>query len=256
MIHAFEQRAEIHQELYHYDEAIKDLTSAIAVNPAIARLHRSRGEIHVSVAYQQKDASAIELALRDLDQAISLSPKVISGYIRRASARKFKKDFAGATADLSEAMKINAKSAGPLNGLCAVHRESGDPAKSLPFCDRAVDRSPRYANAYMHRCMTLESLKRLSDALQDCDRAVEYDPFSDQGYIARAGVRSAMKNYSGALADCDEALRLAPSSKQASGLRDDIVKLIGLEADLVRLKAEKAVLDRRLRELQRQEGGQ
>jgi tetratricopeptide (TPR) repeat protein len=96
---------------------------------------------------QQIDRKRSDLALEDLNRAISLDPKAAPAYFWRAQIREAQNDLEGAQVDLNKAIEIDAG----------------------------------YADAYRIRCSVHERVAKHEEALAGCRRALELDPFSKEG---------------------------------------------------------------------------
>jgi tetratricopeptide (TPR) repeat protein len=97
-------------------------------------------------AAQQLDRRRADLALDDLNRALSLDPKAAAAYFWRGQAREGTADAAGADADLSKAIELD----------------------------------PAYSEAYRIRASLRDRAGRHEDAVADYRRALELDPFSKE----------------------------------------------------------------------------
>ena len=79
-------------EDFRYDDALRDLTAALAVKPDSTAYLRERAYVYVEL-------SNFEQAIADLDRAIGLNPKEPLAYRERAYARHFSGNLQGAYED-------------------------------------------------------------------------------------------------------------------------------------------------------------
>ena len=66
-----------------YENAIGELTQAIAINPALAEAHLARGVVY------WRELNDYERAVRDLSRALELAPSLADAYLNRALARVY-----------------------------------------------------------------------------------------------------------------------------------------------------------------------
>lgn len=157
-------------------------------------------------------AGALEDALGDLSQALSLAPNDAAAYAARAKVHLAKgsydaavTDFSAALeqtsdrkarvplligrghtlmvkglfdealGDLDEAIRINPKSASAYNHRGLVYRKKGDTARAIEEYTLAVSLNPVYALAYSNRGHAYESLGNRKEAIRDFSRALLLD---------------------------------------------------------------------------------
>ncbi len=221
MTRAYEARSTIHQRLYEEEEALTDLTTVINANPRAARYLLSRAMIERDLAFGRGDGAHARRAIDDATRALDLAPKLTAALTVRSNAHDFLGQSDLSRADLTAALKILPKDPAIFNGLCAHYFEEHKYAEALPSCDRAIELSPRYADAHQHRCANYMALKRLARARPDCDKSVEYDPTLADNYFWRAKVLLAQRQAAKAAADCAEYARLNP--RDQAGLKECMV---------------------------------
>jgi tetratricopeptide (TPR) repeat protein len=93
----------------------------------------------------------------------------------------------------------------------------GDPSGAIADFDRAIERHPRYAEAYNNRGAARQATGDLAGAVADFDRALGLlnGPAAASVHENRAAARYALGDYRGAVADYDEVLRLIPREAAA-----------------------------------------
>ena len=164
-------------------EAIGQLDRAIERKPDLAALYRERARLR-----SHDDASAAEVALRDLDEAI-----------RREPAR-------GREAAVDHGRR------GRL--LLKLDR----PDEALAACDAALAIAPDLASASRDRAAALLELGRFDEVLASCDAALASGPPSAEMHELRGLARVGRNNFAGAIDDYTHALGLRPD--QTSTLLD------------------------------------
>ncbi len=129
---------------WHFDEAIRDHSDALRLNPKLADAYAGRG-----LAYQRK--GEMEKAIADLTEAIRLDPNSQSAYYNRGLVRLQRSEPDRALADFDEAVRCNPNSAEALvmRGLCYVAKNDLD--RALASFDGAVAVDPMNAMGYMER---------------------------------------------------------------------------------------------------------
>lgn len=157
-------------------------------------------------------AGAVDEAIADFSQDLSLSPKDATAYSARARAHMTKGDldaavtdysaalehtperkaklslligrghtlmvkglFDPALADLDEAIRINPKSSSAYNHRGLIHRKMGDNARAIEDYTVAVSLNPIYALAYSNRGHAYEALGNRKEAIRDFSRALLLD---------------------------------------------------------------------------------
>ena len=72
-----------------------------------------------------------------------------------------------------------------------------------------------HPDAYLNRGVTLESLKRFDEAIQDFDRAISLNPTNAEAYSNLGITENHLKHYDNALAKYDEAISIDPKCAEA-----------------------------------------
>ena len=122
-------------------------------------------------------------------------------------------DYDLAVRCLSEAIRLDPKSAKAYSLRGAAWDSKGDPDRALPDCDEAIRLDPAFAPAYSNRGWTHILRKEYDQAVADLNEAVRLDPQLVWAYTNRGWAHILRQDYDRALADLNEAIRLDP--KQA-----------------------------------------
>ena len=155
-----------------YDAAIRELGSALALNPRSADAYQQRG-----IAYDKKGESV--KALTDLTKAIELDPKENYNYFLRGSLYHYSiKNDELAIKDLTEAIRLN------------------------------PDSGPNFFT----RGQALIAVKRYDAAIADYTSALKFDPKNEYAYYFRGNAYTATGRQTLATADYRKALDLAPAN--------------------------------------------
>ncbi|MEY2541534.1 MAG: hypothetical protein QOI22_1136, partial [Verrucomicrobiota bacterium] len=137
-------RGLVYNSKSRFDEAIRDFTEALRVDPKIADAYAGRG-----FAYQCRgDAPK---AIVDLTEAIRRDPNSPSAFYNRGIIFFQKGEIDRAIADLDEAVRCNPNSADALvwRGLCYAAKNDLD--RALANFDGAIAVDPNNASAFMER---------------------------------------------------------------------------------------------------------
>ncbi len=152
-----------------WDNAIKDFTECIRLDPNIKEGYNSRG-----IAWKGK--KDYEKAVADYNEAIRLDPKYVNAYICRGNAWSAKKDYEKAIADYKEAIRLAPNYALPYRNRGHVWSAKKDYDKALADYNEAIRLDPNYAAAYNNRGNTWSAKKNYDKAITDYNEAIRLDP--------------------------------------------------------------------------------
>ena len=171
----------------------------------------------------------------------------------RAAAHLGRGDFAGAYADMEEAMRLNPNPAELPRWRAQVAQEAGnlrqalvhydeaiaiEPSNPSLLCDRGSARglhgdadgaiddfsrachlAPRFARPWALRGLSMFRKGDSKAALRDYDEAIRLDPSDTDTLVARAIARHASGDPDGSIEDCDRAIALKPNHARAFAAR-------------------------------------
>jgi len=83
--------------------------------------------------------------------------------------------------------------------------------EAIEFLDKALEKLPRYANAWMKKGDALSNLKRHDDALYCYDKVLQINPESSDAWNLKGICLSDLKRYEDAMESFDEAILLDPT---------------------------------------------
>jgi tetratricopeptide (TPR) repeat protein len=140
----FQNRGAAYNAKWRFDEAIRDHSEALLLNPTLADAYIGRG-----FAYQRKGEP--EKAVIDFSAAIRLDPNSPAAYYNRGMIFLQNSEVERALPDFEEAVRCNPRSAETLvmRGLCYVAKHDLD--RALASFDGAIATDPMNAMGYMER---------------------------------------------------------------------------------------------------------
>jgi tetratricopeptide (TPR) repeat protein len=142
--YAYLNRGFAYNNKWRFDDAIRDFTAAIGLNPKIPEAYADRG-----AAYRYK--GELEQAMVDLNKAIELDPNSPTAYFNRGLVFLNKHQWDQAIADFGEAVRCDPANADALvnRGICYANKTDYDHA--LASFDGAISIDSRNARAYSER---------------------------------------------------------------------------------------------------------
>ncbi|MET9503505.1 tetratricopeptide repeat protein, partial [Streptomyces sp. NPDC006622] len=148
---ALGSRGETHRQAGRYDQAIADLTAALALDPTYAWALGSRGETH-------RQAGRYDQAIADLTAALELNPTYAWALGSRGEAHQQAGRYDQAIADLTAALELNPTYAWALGIRGMAHRQAGHYEKARVDLERAVEMDPEDLSCRFEKLMfdTLE----------------------------------------------------------------------------------------------------
>ncbi|WP_405671756.1 tetratricopeptide repeat protein [Streptomyces sp. NBC_01530] len=162
-------RGELHRLLRHSEEAVRDLSEGIRLDPTSAFARASRGAT-------RERLGQLDAALADFDRALELKPDYAWALGRRARVWRGRGDHTRQLADLDHALSLWPDWGW---GHCErgdALRVAGRDTEALAAYDRALAVDPDYASAHASRGASLLNLGRHAEALASLDRALELNP--------------------------------------------------------------------------------
>jgi tetratricopeptide (TPR) repeat protein len=177
----------------------------------------------------------LQAAIRQARQRL-----MVKAYVDRGESRLSKKDYDGAIAEFSEAIRLqpDCVNAYYFRGLAWYDKRDYD--RAIKDLDQAIRLQPNDAVAYSMRGAAWREKRDYDRAIKDGDQAIRLQPDSAVGYHLRGVAWYDKQDYDRAMKDFDEAIRLNPNNAKAYVWRGrtkrDAGDTKGAEADLARAR--------------------
>lgn len=203
------ERAVGYRSLKQYDQALTDLTEALAENP---------NQVHALLlrAYVHDEKGERELAFADYQKVLQLDPNSAPGWYRSALYQEnAQKDYTAARKSFREAIRCEPRHMKAYVGSAYCSDRLGDRDGAIAGYDAAVGVSPNDAYPYAARAKYWVKQKDYDRALAELNRALELDPANKGDLYERSVVFSRTHNYPAQIADLSALLALDPRHEWA-----------------------------------------
>ena len=185
----------------HTQEAVKEYSKAIELDPSFASAYHNRGILYNNLGEQQK-------ALDDYNKAIELDPSYAFAYNGRGNVYRGLGERQKALDDYNKAIELDPSFAYAYNGRGNVYSDLGEQQKALEDYNKAIELDLNYKFAYRNRGLLYSKLGNHDAAVKDYTRAIQLDPKYKNAYLNRADAYSALGQESLAEADRKAAAEL------------------------------------------------
>jgi tetratricopeptide (TPR) repeat protein len=156
-----------------YEQVIAGCTGMIQAGglnePDLAAAYFSRG-----VAYNLKTQP--DLAIKDFDQVLKLTPDDSTAMDERGGAYFSKGDFVHALADFNQSIGLNPNDFNAYNDRGAIYYALSEWAKAVADFTTAISLKPNVALIYYSRSFALDKLGQHDRAQADYAKAIRLDP--------------------------------------------------------------------------------
>ncbi len=196
-------------EMTNYEEAVRDFTITIELDPAFSdQAHYFRG---LAKYYLEQYEAAID----DLSIAILMNPDFVSFY-QRGKANLKLKEYRRSLQDFDIALRLQEDFwEGYLyRGISLYYLEDYEDA--MEDLELAKQHLPDNAEAHYYSGLVRLQIQNSYVAIEDLDKAIEIDPSLSQAYDARASARQNTGNNNAAEKDRQEAVKLKKTKDENS----------------------------------------
>ena len=208
---AYNHRGIAHLHLNNLTKAQSDFSQAIRLNPTFAEVYNNRGNLHQllgdhsSATIDYERANALTHGLTQ-----SNNHPTAAFYRHQAQINATAGRIDAAIADYSSALSIT-PTAYALYQRGKLYVQIGENEKALADFDRALVRSPDYAEIYCDRSHLHFQAHNLPSTLADTNKAIELFPLSyalKETFITRCLTHFSLSNKQQALADFEQLVTL------------------------------------------------
>jgi len=157
-----------------------------------------------------EDASNFDLAIADLTEAIRLDPKSARAFVTRANAHTGKGDYDRSIADTNEAIRLNGELVSAYTFRAVAYGNKGNFDGAMADANQAIKLGPKFPGLYVVRAF-LHTMKGEYDrAIADLNEALRIDPKWTDAYSGRGWAYNEKREFDRAIRDLNEAIRLNP----------------------------------------------
>ncbi len=200
-------RGNAYVNLKQYDLAIKDLNTALSIDPTLEEVYNDRGMIYHLLGQNT-------MAWQDINTALKLNPRFSSAYNSRGGLYKFQGRYDAALADYDQAVVLDPYFADAYNNRGVIYMIKGLDGPALADFNAALHWMPDFPDAYANRGLMFRLRKQYALALNDYQKALAIRP-SENVYVNLGSIYNALGRYDAAVAYCSQALVLDPHSVEA-----------------------------------------
>ncbi|NBI67899.1 tetratricopeptide repeat protein [Pseudoflavonifractor sp. 60] len=161
------------------EDALKECTKAIAIDPQSAAAYNTRGIVY-------DDLGQYEEAIRDYNKSIELDSSYAETYNNRGVTYKNLGQYRRAIGDYNKAIELDPSYAVAYNNRGVVYKEMKLTQKAFEDYNKAIELNPQYATAYKNRGDIYAKLKRYEKAIEDYTQSIQLNPKNKQAYLNRA----------------------------------------------------------------------
>ncbi|MBS1994430.1 MAG: TonB family protein [Cyanobacteria bacterium SZAS LIN-3] len=188
-ISSYIERAKCYLYIDDYKKALADCLACEKLAPTLAKPYTLASVAQLGLGH-------LDLALKALNTAISLSESDPEAWALRANC----------------------------HNLALKHREA------IADASKAIELDPDYASPYAYRGDAYEAVHEYDRALQDYSKNVSLDPSASQAYLRRTELLAKLGQYDKAVFDATECIKLAPTCGEAYYYRAQANDALGLKA--------------------------
>ena len=200
-------RASIYDDMHFGEGALRDLNSALEINPECAQAFAERGRIY-------QDMERYEEALSDLNRAIELNPNNMMALAQRGVTYRCLKRYEEALSDLTRGLAFEPNTEWIVSNLILIYIETKRFEDLVASLTHAIDLNFNLNLMLSLRGDLYQQMGRYEEALVDLNRAIELNPDNEEVIASRGVTYRQMERYEEALADLNRAIELNPDNEE------------------------------------------
>lgn len=178
---ALVQRGLVHAARHEYEQAIKDYSEALRIDPD------HNGVAWYSRGLVRRELSQVKEALDDFTQALRVDPTYAEAYFARGLARGWVKEYALAIEDFTAAIERDPKNDEAFHYRGVTLARLNDHERAIDDFTEAIRLNPRFALAYLRRGDAHAARHEDGSAQADYQKALAIDPRLAQELQGRRG---------------------------------------------------------------------
>ncbi|MEO0932600.1 MAG: trypsin-like peptidase domain-containing protein, partial [Cyanobacteria bacterium J06641_2] len=189
-------------------------TENVAAQPSNPTATKPKADDFYLQSVEKRNKADFQGAIKDLNQAININPKYAFAYYRRAEARQNTGENDKAIADLQKAAQLfseqgNKSDAFRSQGSMRMLKK--DYPGAIAAFSEAIKLNPKDTDAYNERGMTRVSSGDLKGALADYNKSISLQPSDAYAYMGRSFTHLKLQDKISAIADVNQAINIAPN---------------------------------------------
>jgi len=202
------------------DEAIREYSAAIALEPEEAAAYNNRGIVY-------DDLGKYEEAIEDYSTAIRLDPVHAFAYNNRGIVYRKQGEHVKAVADYNKAVELDPNYANAYNGRGIVYKELGEREKAIEDYSKAIKLNPDDASFYYNRGILYDDSEEYEKAIEDYSKAAALRPDDAATYNNWGVTYKNLKDYPKAIESYTKAIELDAGYQRAYRNRAEAYRAIG-----------------------------
>lgn len=187
----------------HHEDAVREYTLAIEMNPAHPYAYHNRGYSYTKLAQHER-------AIQDYNKAIELDYSNSMAYNNRGNCYYALKQYEQSIQNFDKAIELDPDYAVAYNNRANSYSDLSQYERAIQDYNKAIELDSNYAIAYNNRGNCYDDLEQYEQAIQDYDKAIELDPSYANAYNCRAFLKAKLHDFDQAIHDIEKALSLAP----------------------------------------------
>lgn len=215
-------RGQFYRNQGNYDQALKDYSEAIRINPKNPELLNSRGKTYFDMAlsgkFNNQQKEFVAKAIADYTEALS-KPVVKTKsraemLINRGAANGATGNYEQALKDLSEGLTIDPTNKNGYFNRSIVFFNVRQFDNALKDYQEYLKYDPNNGNIWYEQGMLLRSMNRSAEAIPCLDNAIRLKPDMGIAYMERARAKAQNGDKAGASQDYQRAARLGMKTNE------------------------------------------